>query len=604
MLSVCYTLINENTQKFCIIMAERKQDVQLTKLLRFMKNYKWESVLGPFFKLLEATFELLVPLIVARIIDIGIAAGDAGRGYIVRMSLVLVAFGAIGLISTVAAHYFAANAGVGFSKEVRHALFDHIQSLSYSEIDALGTSTLITRMTSDVNQVQQGINLTLRLLLRSPFIVFGAMIMAFTVDSRAALTFVVVIPVLSAVVFGIMLACIPLYKRVQSRLDKVLGLTRGNLSGARVIRAFCREEEEATDFAADNDALTNVQKFVGRVSALLNPLTYVIINLAIIALIWTGAIRVDTGIITQGAVVALYNYMSQILVELVKLANLIINITKSVACGNRIQAVFEVKNSLSSSERAVRSVKDGSVEFNDVSLRYGGAGDYSLHDISFTAESGQTIGVIGGTGSGKSSLANLVPRFYVASDGTVKIGGTDVRDIETSVLRDMIGAVPQKAVLFHGSIRENMLWGNGDATDDEIYAALSTAQAREIVDSKRGGLDHVIEQEGRNLSGGQRQRLTIARALVRHPRILILDDSASALDYATDAALRHSLRKMDGAPTVFIVSQRASSVMHADLIIVLDDGRAVGIGTHAQLMQNCEIYREIYYTQFEKEGDR
>ncbi len=570
------------------------------KLLRYMKDYKKESTLGPFFKMLEAILELLTPLIVAKIVDVGIKSGD--KGYITRMCLLLVAFGVVGLLSTLAAQYFAAKAAVGFSAKVRRGLFAHIQSLSYTEIDTVGTSSLITRMTSDVNQVQQGVNLTLRLLLRSPFIVFGAMIMAFTVDASAALTFVVVIPVLCIVVFSIMLACIPLYKRVQSRLDNVLESTRANLTGARVIRAFCKEKRETTEFFERNDDLTSVQKFVGRISALMNPLTYVIINLAVIALIWVGAIRVSTGIITQGAVIALYNYMSQILVELVKLANLIINITKSVACGNRIQSVFEIKGSLISADKTSSPESAGSVEFSNVCLRYKDAGENSLENITFFAEKGETIGVIGGTGSGKTSLVNMIPRFYDAASGVVSVGGTDVRKWDINALRERIGIVPQKAVLFKGTVRDNMRWGKNDASDDEIYAALGIAQAREIIDSKEGGLDFVIEQGGRNLSGGQKQRLTIARALVKNPDILILDDSASALDFATDAALRKAIREMDRSPTVFIVSQRTSAVLHADKIIVLDDGVAVGMGTHDELIESCEIYREIYNSQFKKEG--
>jgi len=572
----------------------------LFKLLRYMKDYKKESTLGPFFKMLEAILELLTPLIVAKIVDVGIKSGD--KGYITRMCLLLVAFGVVGLLSTLAAQYFAAKAAVGFSAKVRRGLFAHIQSLSYTEIDTVGTSSLITRMTSDVNQVQQGVNLTLRLLLRSPFIVFGAMIMAFTVDASAALTFVVVIPVLCIVVFSIMLACIPLYKRVQSRLDNVLESTRANLTGARVIRAFCKEKRETTEFFERNDDLTSVQKFVGRISALMNPLTYVIINLAVIALIWVGAIRVSTGIITQGAVIALYNYMSQILVELVKLANLIINITKSVACGNRIQSVFEIKGSLISADKTSSPESAGSVEFSNVCLRYKDAGENSLENITFFAEKGETIGVIGGTGSGKTSLVNMIPRFYDAASGVVSVGGTDVRKWDINALRERIGIVPQKAVLFKGTVRDNMRWGKNDASDDEIYAALGIAQAREIIDSKEGGLDFVIEQGGRNLSGGQKQRLTIARALVKNPDILILDDSASALDFATDAALRKAIREMDRSPTVFIVSQRTSAVLHADKIIVLDDGVAVGMGTHDELIESCEIYREIYNSQFKKEG--
>lgn len=570
------------------------------KLLRYMKDYKKESTLGPFFKMLEAILELLTPLIVAKIVDVGIKSGD--KGYITRMCLLLVAFGVVGLLSTLAAQYFAAKAAVGFSAKVRRGLFAHIQSLSYTEIDTVGTSSLITRMTSDVNQVQQGVNLTLRLLLRSPFIVFGAMIMAFTVDASAALTFVVVIPVLCIVVFSIMLACIPLYKRVQNRLDNVLESTRANLTGTRVIRTFCKEKRETAEFFKRNDDLTSVQKFVGRISALMNPLTYVIINLAVIALIWIGAIRVSTGIITQGAVIALYNYMSQILVELIKLANLIINITKSVACGNRIQSVFEIKGSIISDDKTSVPESAGSVEFSNVCLRYKDAGENSIENITFFAEKGKTIGVIGGTGSGKTSLINMIPRFYDAASGIVSVGGIDVRKWDINSLRERIGIVPQKAVLFKGTVRDNMRWGKKDASDDEIYAALEIAQAREIIDNKEGGLDFVIEQGGRNLSGGQKQRLTIARALVKNPDILILDDSASALDFATDAALRKAIREMDSSPTVFIVSQRTSSVLHADKIIVLDDGVAVGMGTHDELIESCDIYREIYNSQFKKEG--
>ncbi len=572
------------------------------KLLRFMKEFKKESILAPFFKLLEATFELLVPLIVARIVDVGIANGD--KGYIVKMCLLLVAFGAIGLISTLLAQYYAAKAAVGFSARVRRGLFSHIQSLSYTEIDTLGTSSLITRMTSDLNQVQQGVNLTLRLFMRSPFIVFGAMIMAFTVDAKSALTFVVTIPALSVVVFSIMLACIPLYKRVQSRLDRVLGMTRSNLTGAKVIRAFCKEESEKAKFYERNNELTRVQKYVGRISALMNPLTYVIINLAIIFLIRMGAVRVNTGIITQGAVIALYNYMSQILIELVKLANLIINITKSVACGNRIQSVFEIENSIATPEKSAVSETANTVEFNNVGLRYKGAAENSVEGITFTANAGDTVGIIGGTGSGKTSVINLIPRFYDATYGSVSVGGVDVKQWDTEALREKIGIVPQKAVLFKGTVRDNIRWGKNDATDDEIYAALEIAQAKEIVDGKKGGLDFEIEQGGRNLSGGQKQRLTIARALVKKPCILILDDSASALDFATDAALRKAIRTMSGNTTVFIVSQRASSVLHADKIIVLEDGVPVGIGTHSELIENCEVYKEIYYSQFEREGEK
>ena len=574
----------------------------MLKLLRFMKQYKKECIFAPFFKLLEATFELLVPLIVASIVDVGIKTGD--KGYIVKMCLLLVAFGAIGLISTLLAQFYAAKAAVGFSCKVRRGLFAHIQSLSYTEIDALGTSSLITRMTSDLNQVQQGVNLTLRLFMRSPFIVFGAMIMAFTVDPNSAMIFVVTIPVLSVIVFGIMLICIPIYKRVQSRLDNVLSKTRSNLTGARVIRAFCKEESEKADFFARNNELTSVQKFVGKISALMNPLTYVVINLAVIFLVWRGAMRVDTGVITQGAVIALYNYMSQILIELIKLANLIINITKSVACANRIQSVFEIENSVKSADTALSPDNANTVEFKGVSLCYKNAAENSVENISFTASAGDTIGIIGGTGSGKTSIINLIPRFYDATDGIIAVGGKDVKEWNTEALREKIGVVPQKAVLFKGTVRENMRWGKNDATDAEIYAALEIAQAKEIVDAKEGGLDYVIEQGGRNLSGGQKQRLTIARALVKRPDILILDDSASALDFATDAALRKAIKEMSGTTIVFIVSQRASSVLHADKIIVLDDGVAVGTGTHDDLIENCEVYKEIYYSQFERKGEK
>ena len=568
----------------------------MKKLLVYLKDYIKESILGPLFKLLEALFELFVPLVIAAIIDTGIENGDTG--YIIKMCLVLVLLGFVGLAFSITAQYFAAKASVGFVSKIRHVLFGHIQSLSYSELDQIGTSTLITRMTSDMNQVQNGMNLALRLLLRSPFVVFGAMIMAFTIDVPSAMIFVYVTIVLLIVVFGIMLGSIPLYKKVQQKLDAVMTVTRENLTGVRVIRAFCKEDEETDDFINKNNELTASQKFVGKISALMNPVTYVIINLAIIWLIHTGAVRVETGILTQGAVVALYNYMSQILVELIKLANLIINITKSIACGNRIQAVLDIKPDL---ESGSSSCNEGSVEFDHVNLRYKNAGADSLSDITFTAAKGETIGIIGGTGSGKSSLVNLIPRFYDAASGEVKVGGVNVKDMDVEQLREKIGVVPQKAVLFHGTIRENMQWGVTNASDDEIMEAIEAAQGLDVIKAK-GGLDCEIEQGGKNLSGGQRQRLTIARALVKKPEILILDDSASALDFATDAALRKSLRELDYHPTVFIVSQRTSSIQHADRIIVLDDGAAVGIGTHDELMKSCSVYQEIYNSQFKKEA--
>lgn len=568
----------------------------MKKLLVYLKDYIKESILGPLFKLLEALFELFVPLVIAAIIDTGIENGDTG--YIIKMCLVLVLLGFVGLAFSITAQYFAAKASVGFVSKIRHVLFGHIQSLSYSELDQIGTSTLITRMTSDMNQVQNGMNLALRLLLRSPFVVFGAMIMAFTIDVPSAMIFVYVTVVLLIVVFGIMLGSIPLYKKVQQKLDAVMTVTRENLTGVRVIRAFCKEDEETDDFVTKNNELTASQKFVGKISALMNPVTYVIINLAIIWLIHTGAVRVEAGILTQGAVVALYNYMSQILVELIKLANLIINITKSIACGNRIQAVLDIKPDL---ESGSSSCNEGSVEFDHVNLRYKNAGADSLSDITFTAAKGETIGIIGGTGSGKSSLVNLIPRFYDAASGEVKVGGVNVKDMDVEQLREKIGVVPQKAVLFHGTIRENMQWGVANASDDEIMEAIEAAQGLDVIKAK-GGLDCEIEQGGKNLSGGQRQRLTIARALVKKPEILILDDSASALDFATDAALRKSLRELDYHPTVFIVSQRTSSIQHADRIIVLDDGAAVGIGTHDELMKSCSVYQEIYNSQFKKEA--
>lgn len=573
----------------------------MKKLLVYLKGYEKETVLAPLFKMLEALFELFVPLVMAAVIDVGIGGHD--RGYVIRMCLVLIALGVIGLACSITAQYFAAKAATGFSTVLRRELFAHIQSLSYTEMDNLGTSTLITRMTSDINQVQSGVNLVLRLFLRSPFIVFGAMIMAFTVDVKAAMIFVVAIPMLSVVVFGIMIWTMPLYRRVQGALDKVLGLTRENLTGVRVIRAFCLEEQEQTHFREKNECLTDMQKFVGKISGLMNPLTYIIVNGAVVVLLYTGAIRVDQGIITTGAVVALVNYMNQILVELVKLANLIINITKSVACGNRIQSVLEIPSSMKNGSDTNLARAD-EVVFDHVGLTYAQAGTESLTDIDFSAKAGQTIGIIGGTGSGKSSLVNLIPRFYDATAGAVKINGKNVKDFDLETLRKMVGIVPQKAVLFKGTIEDNLRWGKKDATEEELWEALETAQAAEFVRERADGLQAKIDQGGKNLSGGQRQRLTIARALVGHPGILILDDSASALDFATDAALRKALREMKGNPIVFIVSQRTSSIHHADQIIVLDDGMVAGIGTHQELLENCPVYQEIHYSQFDRKEER
>lgn len=582
----------------------------MKKLLVYLKDYKKESVLGPLFKLLEATFELIVPLVMAAIIDTGVATGD--KSYIMKMCMVLVLLAVIGLTCSITAQYFAAKAAVGFATKLRHALFAHIESLSFTEMDTVGTATLITRMTSDVNQVQNGVNLVLRLFLRSPFIVFGAMVMAFTIDVKAALVFVVTIPLLSIIVFGIMLISIPLYKKVQSALDKVLGITRENLTGSRVIRAFNKEDDEKVHFNENNDLLTRAQIYVGKISALMNPLTYVIINGAIVVLVWTGAVRVDNGYITQGEVVALISYMSQILVELVKLANLIININKSIACGNRIQSIFEMQPSITDgsgqkvdkvqTDTADRSEEaEYAVEFSHVGLTYAGAGDESLTDIDFKVKKGETIGIIGGTGSGKSSVVNLIPRFYDVTSGFIKVDGKDVKDYPLEELRGKIGTVLQKAVLFHGTIRENLKWGNPDATEEDLNRAITVAQAKEFVDNKEGRLDFEIEQGGKNLSGGQRQRLTIARAVVKKPEILILDDSASALDFATDAALRKAIREMEGETTVFIVSQRAASIQHADRIVVLDDGKIVGLGTSEELLESCEVYQEIYNSQFKKQ---
>lgn len=579
-------------------------------LLAYLKGYKKESILAPLFKMLEASFELFVPLVMAAIIDVGIANKD--KPYIVKMCFVLIALGIIGLVCSITAQYFAAKAATGVGTGIRHGLFEHIQKFTFTEMDQLGTSTLITRMTSDINQIQSGVNLVLRLFLRSPFIVFGAMIMAFTVDVKAALVFVVTIPLLSLIVFGIMLVTMPMYKKVQADLDQVLLATRENLTGARVIRAFNKEEDETKRFENANQILTDAQKYVGRISGMMNPLTYIIVNGAIIALIYVGAVRVDVGDLTQGQVVALINYMSQILVELVKLANLIISVTKAAACLNRVESVLAVKpdmnegevrwESNSSEEGLELKNKVPVVEFSHVSLTYKGTSDTSLSDINFCAEKGQTIGIIGGTGSGKSSLVNLIPRFYDATEGTVKINGRDIKEYQTENLREHIGVVLQKAVLFKGSIADNLRWGKEDATEQEMYDALDISQAREFVDTKQGGLEFQIEQGGRNLSGGQKQRMTIARALVRKPEILILDDSASALDFATDAALRKSIKEMKNQPTVFIVSQRAASIQYADQIIVLDDGEMAGIGTHEELLKDCPIYQEIYYSQFPKEA--
>lgn len=566
--------------------------------LKYMKGYGKECILGPLFKLLEASFELMIPLVVAQIVDVGIAKGD--NGYIVKMCLVMVMLGIIGLISAVMAQYFAAKAAVGYSARLRSALMRKLLGLSYTQIDGLGASTMITRMTADVEQVQRGVNLTLRLLLRSPFVVFGAMIMAFRIDFQAALVFAAVIPVLCIVVFGIMLITMPMYKKVQSKLDGVTSATRQNLSGVRVLRAFCKEQDETHQFQRGTQELTNSQVSAGRISGLMNPLTMVIVNLSIVVLIRIGALKVYEGILTQGLVIALYNYMSQILVELIKMANLIITITKAVACGNRIGTILEM-DTTDEDRDGQESIIQGSVEFKDVFARYAGASGDSLEGISFRAEPGQTVGIIGGTGSGKTSLVNMIPRLYDASSGAVLVDGIDVQDMDKDSLRTQIGIVPQKAVLFSGTIRENLCWGRDNATDEELWQALETAQAREVVKDKPGELNARVEQGGTNFSGGQRQRLTIARALVRKPKILIMDDSASALDYATDARLRMAIRAMENPPTTFIVSQRAASVRHADLILVLDDGMLVGKGTHEELLEACPVYQEIYWSQFQKE---
>lgn len=574
----------------------------MKKLLIYLTDYRKESILAPLFKMLEASFELLVPLVVAAIIDTGIPNGDSG--YIVRMCTIMIALGIIGLTCSLTAQYFSAKAAVGFATKLRHALFSHIQSLSFTEMDTVGTSTLITRMTSDINQVQSCVNMVLRLFLRSPFIVLGAMVMAFTIDWKAALVFVVTIPLLCIVVFGVMLITMPLYKKVQAGLDKILGITRENLTGVRVIRAFNKEENEIRYFTNHNQILTSMQIHVGKIAALTNPFTYIIINGAIVVLVYVGAIRVDSGVLSQGQVVALVNYMSQILVELIKMADLIVNITKSIACGDRIQSIFETKSSIEEKAGA-ESGKDSAyaVEFDHVCLTYQGAGAESLTDINLKVKRGQTIGVIGGTGSGKTSLVHLIPRFYDVTKGRIRINGIDVRDYPISTLRSKVGVVMQKAVLFKGTIRENLLWGDKDAAENELWEALETAQAREIVEGKEEGLNSFVEQGGKNLSGGQKQRFTIARALVKKPEILILDDSASALDYATDAKLRKALREMKEKMTVFVVSQRTSSIQYADQIIVLDDGEAAGIGTHEELLLSCPVYQEIYYSQFPKEDN-
>ena len=569
----------------------------MKQILRYMRGYIKECVLGPLFKLLEASFELMIPLVVAQIVDVGIANNDAG--YIVKMCLIMVGLGIVGLISAVTAQFFAAKAAVGFSARLREALMRKLLGMSYTQIDHLGTSTMVTRMTSDINQVQNGVNLTLRLLLRSPFVVFGAMVMAFTIDAQAALVFVGVIPVLCVVVFGIMLITMPMYKAVQSRLDGVTSVARQNLTGVRVLRAFCKERDEIQDFEKRTQELTDSQLSAGRISAIMNPLTFVIINLAVVVLVYVGALKVYDGILTQGLVIALYNYMSQILVELIKMANLIITITKAVACGNRINMVLQAQ--VGEPEGGEMLLLKGAVEFRNVSVKYAGASGEALEHISFKVEPGQTVGIIGGTGAGKTSLVNLISGLYQPESGHVLLDGADIASLDLKSLRTQVGIVPQKAVLFRGTIRDNLLWGRENATDEELWEALELAQAREVVKDKPGELNARVEQGGANLSGGQRQRLTIARALVRQPKILIMDDSASALDYATDARLRLAIRGMKNPPTTFIVSQRAASVRFADVILVLDDGELVGCGTHAELLSSCAVYQEIYYSQFPKE---
>lgn len=570
----------------------------------YLKDYKKESILAPLFKLLEAFFELMVPLVMANIIDYGIS--NRNMGYIGKMGLVLLLLGVVGLASSITAQFFAAKAAVGVSTKLRQALFDHIEDLSFTDIDKAGTSTMITRMTSDVNQVQSGINMTLRLFLRSPIIVFGAMIMAFTIDVKCALIFVVAIPLLSIVVFGIILSTIPMYKKVQSRLDQVLGITRENLTGVRVIRAFHQEAKEEERFRENNEALSAMQIFVGKISACMNPVTYVIVNGAIIALIYTGAVQVNIGNLSQGEVVAIINYMNQILVELVKLANLIVTMTKALACADRVDSVFEIGADAAYAEKSVQNQKLADkvdkkapfLNFKHVSLTYQGAGAPTLQDMNFTVNRGDTVGIIGGTGSGKTSLVNLIPGFYPATEGEILLEGRDIRTMSDEELRGRIGVVPQKAVLFKGTVRSNLQWGKPDATEEEMWKALELAQASEVVDGKPGKLDATVAQNGKNFSGGQRQRLTIARALVREPEILILDDSASALDYATDAKLRAAIRTLEDKTTTFIVSQRASTIRHADKIIVLDDGEIAGVGTHDELLKDCTVYQEIYYSQY------
>ncbi len=573
----------------------------------YLREYRKECVLAPLFKMLEATFELFVPLVVSSIIDIGIAGQD--KGYIFKMCFILILLAIIGLTCSITAQYFAAKAAVGCATGLRHHLFSHIQSLSFSELDTVGTSTLITRMTSDVNQVQNGVNLVLRLFLRSPFIVFGAMIMAFTIDVQAALVFVAAIPILAVIVFGIMLITRPMYKKVQAGLDKILAITRENLVGVRVIRAFNKENEEVRRFKQSNEELNHLQKFVGKISGLMNPLTYVVVNVSIIVLIWIGAIRVDAGTLSTGQVIALYNYMSQILVELIKLANLIISVTKALACANRIDEIFGVQSDMVDGKIDIKKQKESAaitpiIEFKNVSLRYRGGGEEAISDINFKVNKGETVGVIGGTGSGKSSLIGLIPRFYDATKGEVLIDGVNVKEYTQESIRSKVAVVMQKALLFKGTIRDNVKWGKQDATDEEVMKALEISQAKEFVEKKDGVLDAFVDQAGKNLSGGQRQRLTIARAVVGQPDILILDDSSSALDFATDAALRNSIRNMTPSPTLFIVSQRAASMMHADKIIVLDDGMVTGIGTHKELLASCEVYQEIYYSQFKTKEEK
>ena len=570
----------------------------MKKLFVYLRSFRLECVLGPLFKMLEAAFELIVPLIMAAIIDKGIPSGNTG--YIVRLCMELALLGGVGLLSSATAQYFAARAAIGFSAKLRHVLMAHIQTFSYQDLDTQGVSTLITRMNSDIDKVQTGVNMGLRLLLRSPFVVFGSMVMAFTIDSRCALIFAGVIAVLSLIVFSILLITIPMHKRVQGQLDAVTASTRENLSGVRVLRAFCKEDEEIERFNRRNRLLTKMQLAAGRITAAMNPVTYIVINAAVILLIYSGALRVDAGSLSQGQVVALINYMGQILVELIKMANLIILLTKAAACGDRVAAVLSIQPSMRDGSR-VPETSDGSVTFEDVSMSYRSAGAESLSSISFSAHSGQTIGIIGGTGSGKSTLVNLIPRFYDVTSGRILVDGLDVRDIRKDELRRRIAVVPQKAVLFAGTIRSNLLWGNSGASEADLMEALQKAQALDVIESKPLGLDEPVEQGGRNFSGGQRQRLTIARALVRKPEILILDDSASALDYATDASLRRAIRQMDHRPTTFIVSQRAASIRFSDLILVLEDGQAAGMGTHDELLQSCPVYQEIYYSQFGKE---